>query len=1098
MENVELFLKELEEYINNKKLVQELTSDNGVDTASCARDEYKHLQADALAFTGQISPTIKSVCSVYKSVSVNSDGYLCIYNNPPHIDSYNHENCFSVFSGAQATVKNSLVSLITMIKQNQNAPTKSQQLLYSICLGYNTITSIGAKADELSKQASMKESQKRDEEYYAIDKKIQAFENKYGSVDSRINEIIESNKQTQKRIFVNNEIEIEKSYTSEIKLPLCYNTLEANKELFNGERIVSTVKYWSPKEEGILYIKPQGLSGEEISSYIQSIMVSFLHSYPVKAKKLAFCDTSKNEHLISFSGVITGKKLSKLIYGGKREVAIFEEENDIKSLFSTLSHNRATRLTLFSRSNVNDIFEYNIKNEDNIQPLMLVLINDYSEAKYRKSIKEIYSIAAELKKVGIYLLVVEGKAQPASERSYSDEIPLDLLDKASKICILKKAGGKICLEENGKTSYATGFDGSFDLGYVIGKYERAYEDEKSAIALCSILEEKKDTDTIYRLSIPIGKQGSSIVSISLSMDDSNAHAVISGMTGSGKSSLLQDIVLSGAYKYSPKEVEFWVLDFKDGKGFEKFEALKHVRMMSLKNKKSETEEIMGYLMEEKTKRDNLFKEIAQRHNIEVGDLKKYNKNAGKYGYEPLPRVIVVIDEYTQMSIKCVPMLSRIAQQGRSYGISLVMCSLLVDSSFNEVVSQINNRFEFESPKYGALINTRGKDDDRSFGPKTGSLGEESCGGMFLGELTGNCIFASGNEALKQMRAAYESDIVSRIEKINAKYSEIPTKSPIIIGRPERIYMDTKNEDFCKDIETSEIPLGQTRKGDIVSYTVGRNNPLVLIMGSGERSSSIEYSIARRFAKMSKGDKNIYYFDLSNGNYEENNIMEKSAKEMDSLRFSNNLAKAKSLLLELNDIYKARQQSYNAKTDSQIAIILHYADELDTYVKAYEAQAMSAQSDRDFSEGPARASRRALQASMGDFNIVSILTNLVCYGRNLGIYVTLHFGDCNKIDSITNKVCQLTNSTHSLKITQTSIIVPNIPQKSVSEFKRNNSIAEEANKVNSYIKLIDRTAETGYEKEKQKDLEEEDFVYAVLAQNLISKFIPYEWREKDDI
>jgi DNA segregation ATPase FtsK/SpoIIIE-like protein len=79
------------------------------------------------------------------------------------------------------------------------------------------------------------------------------------------------------------------------------------------------------------------------------------------------------------------------------------------------------------------------------------------------------------------------------------------------------------------------------------------------------------------ISVAIGKEAERVVTLDLSAKSSMAHCVITGMTGSGKSSLLHDMILGIAETYSPSEVEFWLLDFKTGAEFTPYVALKHVK-----------------------------------------------------------------------------------------------------------------------------------------------------------------------------------------------------------------------------------------------------------------------------------------------------------------------------------------------------------------------------------------------------------------------------------------------------------------------------------------------------------------------------------------
>ena len=69
----------------------------------------------------------------------------------------------------------------------------------------------------------------------------------------------------------------------------------------------------------------------------------------------------------------------------------------------------------------------------------------------------------------------------------------------------------------------------------------------------------------------------------ITFEDSFVHALIAGTTGSGKSALLHTIILSLALKYSPEELELYLLDFKEGLEFNAYKNLPHAKLVSIKS-----------------------------------------------------------------------------------------------------------------------------------------------------------------------------------------------------------------------------------------------------------------------------------------------------------------------------------------------------------------------------------------------------------------------------------------------------------------------------------------------------------------------------------
>ena len=55
--------------------------------------------------------------------------------------------------------------------------------------------------------------------------------------------------------------------------------------------------------------------------------------------------------------------------------------------------------------------------------------------------------------------------------------------------------------------------------------------------------------------------------------------MVIGQSGSGKSSFFHNVVIGGCYRYSPKDLQYWLLDFKFGGASSKYEfsCIPHVR-----------------------------------------------------------------------------------------------------------------------------------------------------------------------------------------------------------------------------------------------------------------------------------------------------------------------------------------------------------------------------------------------------------------------------------------------------------------------------------------------------------------------------------------
>lgn len=169
------------------------------------------------------------------------------------------------------------------------------------------------------------------------------------------------------------------------------------------------------------------------------------------------------------------------------------------------------------------------------------------------------------------------------------------------------------------------------------------------------------------LRVALGSDDLGLLEITL--DGQNSHALIAGTTGSGKTRLLESLVLSLASSRSPAELNVLIIDFKGGNELAALTALPHcVGLVSDRNV-SEVDRAVSALTREIARRDDLFAAAG------ASDLADYRSTTGAL----LPRLVVIADEFGQFRRDDtlggrVATLLRIAAQGRSKGIHLVLAT----------------------------------------------------------------------------------------------------------------------------------------------------------------------------------------------------------------------------------------------------------------------------------------------------------------------------------------------------------------------------------------------------------------------------------------
>lgn len=177
-------------------------------------------------------------------------------------------------------------------------------------------------------------------------------------------------------------------------------------------------------------------------------------------------------------------------------------------------------------------------------------------------------------------------------------------------------------------------------------------------------------------SLPSGPDGTRTLTVPLGatlagpfildLDAQGPHLLIAGTTGSGKSALLETLILGLALRYPPDDLGIALIDFKGGAGVRVCADLPHVRGVLTDLDPHLARRALGALAMEIEDRKTALTQVG------LSSFREWEATGGAP-----PRLLVVADEYQELAAQYrefLPDLARLAAQGRSLGLHLVLAT----------------------------------------------------------------------------------------------------------------------------------------------------------------------------------------------------------------------------------------------------------------------------------------------------------------------------------------------------------------------------------------------------------------------------------------
>ena len=207
-----------------------------------------------------------------------------------------------------------------------------------------------------------------------------------------------------------------------------------------------------------------------------------------------------------------------------------------------------------------------------------------------------------------------------------------------------------------------------------------------------IIPEEKDwwtADSRAGIDVPLGRAGAMKLQHLDLGHGTSQHVLISGKTGSGKSTLLHVLVTNLALRYSPDEVELYLVDFKKGVEFKAYarSLLPHARVVAIE---SEREFGLSVLAAARRRAAHPRRSVPPPRACRTSRATAPPSPSAK-----LPRILLMIDEFQELFVEddriaqeSALLLDRLVRQGRAFGIHVLLGSQTLGGAYTLARSTI--------------------------------------------------------------------------------------------------------------------------------------------------------------------------------------------------------------------------------------------------------------------------------------------------------------------------------------------------------------------------------------------------------------------------
>ena len=518
-----------------------------------------------------------------------------------------------------------------------------------------------------------------------------------------------------------------------------------------GNMIIETptIMEWQGGKAGQNFvINYTNKTAEKAQGRLNQLVVDMLLSLPSRSFNLHFVDLA-----FSAQASFLTRNLDEKIYG-----KLISSPNDWQQLKDTLRAKMAKSLEEYG-----DVVKYNESKNKVVVPYDVVVVTDYQ--KCLNEMRDIDALFENGHKGGIYFVLM-------NNLDFKNDRDIDSLLALTNFYQVLEAENYGNYSKDAFIRCTPILDNP-----ILAKACFNYINEGAElpqVAAASVDHDQMLSGGFEKIDramvIPVGSTAQGDL-VDFTLDTvSHIHCFIIGQSGTGKSVFLHDVIIGAMAKYSPEELELYLMDFKiGGVEFNRYRNEKHVKALLVDNSDIQiTLEILRDINNKMRERGKLLRASGVSNIVEYNQVNPDNK---------MPRIVFIADEchvmFPTMNSKEAKLyreiseiLQKIAKEGRSQGVHLVLATQTIAQS--EIPSEvINNISDFY------LLKCSPGDSERLVPGSSATTSQLKTGQVLHHDIDNDIVFKSTYLPTKE---AFEV-----IKKINAKTKAFENEQFYFVG-----------------------------------------------------------------------------------------------------------------------------------------------------------------------------------------------------------------------------------------------------------------------------------------------------------------------------